>query len=102
MIEIIRAVRSIIPAAELTILSLPTHTHAHTHTHIHTYTHTHIYARAFGAPRGSTPMVRYYDSQLRSSLRLLLACRAFGTPKDNGVNAVIDIFLVASLEYRLI
>ncbi len=47
-------------------------------------------------------MVRYYDSQLRSSLRLLLTRRAFGTPYDNGVDASIDIFLVASLEYHLI
>ncbi len=61
-----------------------------------------IYTRAFGAPRGSAPMGRYYDSQLRSSLCSLLACRAFGTPKDNGVDASIDIFLVASLEYHLI
>ncbi len=27
---------------------------------------------------------------------------AFGTPKDNGVDASIDIFLVSSLEYHLI
>ncbi len=47
-------------------------------------------------------MARYYDSQLHSSLRSLLARHAFGTPKDNGVNASIDIFLVASLEYQLI
>ncbi len=42
-----------------------------------------IYTRAFGAPRGSAPMARYYDSQLRSSLHSLLARRAFGTPKGN-------------------
>ncbi len=61
-----------------------------------------IYIRAFGAPRGSAPMARYYDSQLRSSLLSLLNRRAFGTPKDNGLDASIDIFLVASLEYHLI
>ncbi len=61
-----------------------------------------IYMCAFGAPRGSTPMAQYYNSQLRSSLRLLLARSAFGTPKDNGVDASIAIFLVASLEYHLI
>ncbi len=61
-----------------------------------------IYIRAFGAPRGSAPMAWYYDSQLRSSLCSLLARCAFGTPKDNGVDASIDIFLVASLEYHLI
>ncbi len=42
------------------------------------------------------------DSQLRGSLRSLLAHRTLGTPKDNGVDASIDIFLVASLEYHLI
>ncbi len=47
-------------------------------------------------------MARYYNSQLRSSLRSLLAHRAFGTPKDTGIDALIDIFLVASLEYHLI
>ncbi len=31
--------------------------------------------RAFGAPRGSVPMVQYYDSQLRSSLPSLLTRR---------------------------
>ncbi len=58
--------------------------------------------RAFGAPRGSAPMVRYYDSQLRSSLRSLLARRTFSTPKNTGVDALIHIFLVASLEYHSI
>ncbi len=57
-----------------------------------------IYIRAFGAPRGSAPMAWYYNLQLR----LLLTSRAFGTPKDTGVDAVIDIFLVTSLEYLLI
>ncbi len=47
-------------------------------------------------------MVRYYDSQLCSLLRSLLARRAFGTPKDNGVDALINIFLVTPLEYHLI
>ncbi len=61
-----------------------------------------LWRGAFGAPGSSAPMARYYNSQLRSSLRLLLACHAFGTPKDNGVDAWIDIFLVASLEYHLI
>ncbi len=62
-----------------------------------------IYIRAFGgAPRGSAPMARNYASQLFSSLRSLLTLRTFGTPKDNGVDASIDIFLVASLEYHLI
>ncbi len=60
----------------------------------------HILLRAFGAPRGSANMARYYDSQLHSSLRSLLARRTFGTPKDNGVDASIDIFFVASLEYH--
>ncbi len=58
--------------------------------------------RAFGAPIGSVPMARYYDSQLRSFLRSLRAHRAFSTPKDNGVDTSSDIFLVASLEYHLI
>ncbi len=66
------------------------------------YLYTFIYIRAFGAPTDSAPMARYYDSQLRSSLRSLLARRTFGTPKDNGVDTSIDIFLVASLEYHLI
>ncbi len=47
-------------------------------------------------------MVQYYNSQLRSSLRSLLACRTLDTPKDNGVDASIDIFLVASVGYHLI
>ncbi len=47
-------------------------------------------------------MAQYYGSQLRRSLPLLLACRAFGTLKDNGVDASIDIFLVTSLEFHLI
>ncbi len=62
-----------------------------------------LWRRTFGAPRGLAPMARYYDdSQLGSSLRSLLARRVFGTPKDNGVDASIDIFLVVSLEYHLI
>ncbi len=69
---------------------------------IYLYIFTSLWQRAFGAPRGSAPMARYYDPQLRNSLRSLLTRRAFGTPKDNGVDASIDIFLVASLEYHLI
>ncbi len=61
-----------------------------------------LWRLAFGASRGSVPMARIYDSQLCNSLRSLLARRALGTPKDNGVDASIDIFLVASLEYHLI
>ncbi len=61
-----------------------------------------IIKRAFGAPTGLAPMAQYYDSQLRSSLCSLLARRSLDTPKDNGVDASIDIFLVASLEYHLI
>ncbi len=41
-------------------------------TTVHIY-YTSFWWRAFGAPRGSAPMVWYYDSQLRSSLRSLLA-----------------------------
>ncbi len=63
--------------------------------------YTSLWQRAFGAPRGLAPMARYYNSQLRSLLRSLHTRRAFGTPKDNGVDASIDIFLVASLEYHL-
>ncbi len=63
--------------------------------------YTSLWWHVFGAPRGSAPMVRYYDLQLRSSLCSLLTRRAFGIPKDNGVDASIDIFLVASLEYHL-
>ncbi len=63
---------------------------------------TSLWRRTFGVPRGSAPMVRYYDSQLRSLLRSLFARRTFGTPKGNGVDASTDIFLVASLEYHLI
>ncbi len=66
------------------------------------YIFTSLWRRTFGAPRGSKPMARYYDSQLRSLLCSLLARRAFGTPKDNGVDASIDVFLVDSLEYHLI
>ncbi len=61
-----------------------------------------ILLQAFSAPRGSAPMAWYYDSQLRSSLRSLLARRILGTPKDNRVDVSIDIFHVASLEYHLI
>ncbi len=64
--------------------------------------YTSLWRRAFGAPRGSAPMAPYYDSQLGSSLRLLLTRRTFGTPKDNGEDASIDIFLVAFLKYHLI
>ncbi len=64
--------------------------------------YTSLWRRTFGAPRGLAPMAQYYNSQLRSSLRSLLARRTFGTPKDNGIDASIDIFLVASLEYHLI
>ncbi len=56
---------------------------------LYIYIYIYIYLRAFDAPRGSA---QYYDSQLRSSLRSLLAHRAFGTPKDNGVDASIDYF----------
>ncbi len=74
--------------------------------YIYMYIHEPLAVRlwqcAFGAPKGSAPMARYYDSQLHSSLRSLLARRAFDTPKDNGGDASIDIFLVASLEYHLI
>ncbi len=66
------------------------------------YDNTSLWRRAFDAPTGSASMARYYDSQLCSSLRSLLARRTFGTPKDNGVDASIDIFLVSSLEYHLI
>ncbi len=56
--------------------------------YIYIYIYTSLWRRAFGVPRGSAPMARYYDSQLRSSLRSLLACRAFSTPKDNGIDNV--------------
>ncbi len=35
------------------------------------YIYTSLWRRAFNAPRGSAPMARYYDLQLRSSLRSL-------------------------------
>ncbi len=71
------------------------------HQDLSMYKYTSLWWRAFGAPRGSAPMARYYDPQLRSLLHSLLACRAFVTPKDNGVDALIDIFLITSLEYHL-
>ncbi len=61
-----------------------------------------MYIRALGAPRVSAPMAQYYNPQLPSSLRSLLARCAFGIPKDNRVDASIDIFLVTFLEYHLI
>ncbi len=62
-----------------------------------------IYIRAFGGATLAHLQARHlWRSITIHDFAARFARCAFGTPKDNGVDASIDIFLVASLEYHLI
>ncbi len=58
--------------------------------------------RAFGGAPLAHLEARLWRSITINNFAARFARRAFGTPKDNGVDASIGIFLVASLEYHLI
>ncbi len=67
------------------------------------YNCTFIFLRAFdGAPLAHLETRRLWHGIMIHNFTARFAHRTFGTPKDNGVDASIDIFLVASLEYHLI
>ncbi len=92
--------------------SIRIYTHKHTHLHTQAYAFTHTSIRIYthkntpGMCTALTIITNFitlpaFGAVLRFTTSQL-ARRAFGTPKDNGVEASIDKFLVAFLEYHLI